>query len=64
MVMWDDGTPAPPDANIAPSEGSDPHGMPRSQPAAREQKAISLRTGKVIHRRLRRRPLPPGHPVG
>ena len=32
MVMWDDGTPAPPDANIAPSEGSDPHGTPRSQP--------------------------------
>jgi hypothetical protein len=48
MVIWDSGTPAPPDTNTAPSQGDDPHGMPRAQPAARTQKATFLRTGNVI----------------
>ncbi|MGH9033028.1 MAG: hypothetical protein ACRDZV_12950, partial [Acidimicrobiia bacterium] len=27
LVVWDYGTPAPPVENVAPSEGSDPHGL-------------------------------------
>jgi hypothetical protein len=49
LVVWDSGTPAPPDANIPPRGGSDPHGRPRSQISARVQKSEFLRTkGKVI----------------
>jgi hypothetical protein len=39
LVYWDSGNPAPPSTNTAPSGGSDPHGRPRAQPEAREQKS-------------------------
>jgi hypothetical protein len=51
LVMWDSGTPAPPDANIAPRpplHGEDPHGDPRSTPEARVQKSEFLRTGGAL----------------
>jgi hypothetical protein len=49
VVVWNSGaTPAPPDTNLAPSAGVDPHSFPRSQPAAQRQKAVFLRTGFVV----------------
>ena len=50
LVAWDSGTPAPPDANLPPSAGADPHGKPRSQVSARQQKSEFLRTtgGAVV----------------
>ena len=51
IVMWDSGTPAPPDANLPPRPpdfGDDPHGDPRSTPAARLQKSEFLRTGGAV----------------
>src|SRR5262249_60942636 len=29
LVVWDSGTPAPPNGNVAPRGGVDPHGSPR-----------------------------------
>ena len=42
IVIWDSGAPAPPPGNVAPREGEDPHGDPRSAEAARRQKAAFL----------------------
>jgi hypothetical protein len=42
IVVWDSGAPASPPANVAPGEGEDPHGDPRSSTAARRQKAEFL----------------------
>ena len=42
FVVWDSGTPTPPTGNVPPTAGSDPHGRPRSTPAARVQKAQFL----------------------
>jgi hypothetical protein len=42
LVIWDSGAAAPPIDNRAPSEGEDPHGDPRSSPAARRQKSEFL----------------------
>jgi hypothetical protein len=39
LVYWDSGTPPPPQTNTQPTEGSDPHGKPRAQVAARAQKS-------------------------
>ena len=39
LVYWDSGTPAPPTVNLPPTDGSDPHGKPRSQVIARDQKS-------------------------
>ena len=42
LVYWDSGNPPPPTTNTPPTSpefGSDPHGRPRSQVAARQQKA-------------------------
>jgi hypothetical protein len=39
MVWWDSGAPLPPPVNLAPSQGEDPHGDPRSSPDARTQKS-------------------------
>jgi hypothetical protein len=51
-VVWDSGTPAPPTDAVppdGPQYGSDPHGKPRSQVSAREQKSEFLRTnGKLV----------------
>jgi len=48
IVIWDSGTPAPPTVNLAPSVGRDPHGDPRSFPAARVQKAEFLKTNGAV----------------
>ncbi len=52
IVVWDSGTPAPPDANLPPHPpqyGTDPHENPRSQVSARAQKSEFLRTnGSVV----------------
>jgi hypothetical protein len=49
IVIWDSGAPAPPTVNLAPREGRDPHGDPRSDPDARVQKSEFLRSdGAVI----------------
>ncbi|MGQ2998668.1 hypothetical protein [Variovorax sp.] len=52
MVVWDSGPgrlPPPPQDNLAPTAGSDPHEDPRATPAARQQKSEFLRsTGKVV----------------
>lgn len=52
MVVWNSGAAyAPPPTNLAPAGpeyGDDPHEFPRAQPEAQKQKAVFLRTGKVI----------------
>lgn len=42
LVVWDSGTPAPPEGNTPPRQGSDPHEDPRADAAARRQKAAFL----------------------
>jgi hypothetical protein len=42
LVMWDSGAAPPPLENLPPSTGHDPHGDPRSDPDARDQKAAFL----------------------
>lgn len=51
MTVWDSGTPTPPVTNTpptGPAYGHDPHEDPRNSPAARQQKATFLTTGRVI----------------
>lgn len=51
MTVWDSGTPTPPLTNTPPAGpeyGHDPHEDPRNSPAARQQKATFLTTGRVI----------------
>jgi hypothetical protein len=51
MVIWDSGNPAPPLANVPPTEpafGEDPHELPRRTPAAQLQKSEFLRTGGAL----------------
>jgi hypothetical protein len=52
LVIWNSGqTFAPPPVNLVPSGpefGPDPHELPRAQPAAQQQKATFLLTGKVV----------------
>ncbi|MGH3761159.1 hypothetical protein [Actinophytocola sp.] len=48
LVVWDSGTPAPPQGNLPPTEGQDPHGDTGNTPAARQQAAHFLATGEVI----------------
>ncbi|MBV8951434.1 MAG: hypothetical protein JOZ99_11200, partial [Actinobacteria bacterium] len=51
LVVWDSGTPAPPDANLPPNPpqyGADPHEKPRSQVSAREQKSEFLQTNGAV----------------
>ncbi len=45
LIYWDSGNATPPNGNLAPSEGSDPHGHPRSEPAAGWQEAVFLLSG-------------------
>ena len=48
IVVWDSGTPAPPTVNLAPSQGRDPHGDPRSFAPARVQKSEFLRSNGAV----------------
>jgi len=52
IVLWDSGpgrTTVPPQGNVPPTTGSDPHSDPRSTVAARQQKSEFLKTGgKVV----------------
>jgi hypothetical protein len=49
LVVWDSGTPTPPTTNTPNAGGSDPHGRPRSTPAARLQKSEFLKpNGRVV----------------
>jgi len=48
LVVWDSGTPAPPNGNVAPRDGVDPHGSPRASKEAREQKSEFLKRGGRI----------------
>jgi hypothetical protein len=51
LVIWDFGNPTPPLGNLnpfPPDFGSDPHGLPRAQSAAQEQKAVFMRIGEVV----------------
>lgn len=48
MVVWDSGSPAPPLANLPPTEGRDPHEDPRADPDARRQKAAFLAPDGVV----------------
>jgi len=48
LVYWDSGTPAPPQANLPPGPGHDPHSDPRNSATARQQKSDFLQPdGKV-----------------
>ncbi|MBT2209549.1 hypothetical protein [Actinomadura sp. NEAU-AAG7] len=48
IVVWDSGSPAPPTTNTPPAQGRDPHSDPRDSADARRQKAIFLKTGRVV----------------
>jgi hypothetical protein len=48
LVIWDSGTPTPPQGNLPPTQGQDPHGHTGNTPAARAQAAHFLATGEVI----------------
>ena len=49
VVWWDAGAPPPPLENVPNRAGEDPHGAPRSEPAARVQKSEFLQVdGKVV----------------
>ena len=47
LVYWDSGNATPPNGNVPPSQGSDPHGHPRSEPASGWQEAHFLLTGEL-----------------
>jgi hypothetical protein len=48
LIYWDSGNPTPPNGNIPPSAGRDPHGHPRSEDAAGWQEAHFLLTGEML----------------
>ncbi len=48
LVYWDSGNVTPPNGNLPPSQGGDPHGHPRSEPAASWQEAHFLLTGWMV----------------
>ena len=48
LVYWDSGNATPPNGNIPPSQGSDPHSHPRNEPAAGWQEAQFLKTGWMV----------------
>ena len=48
LIYWDSGNATPPNGNIPPDEGNDPHGHPRSEPAAGWQEAQFLLTGWMV----------------
>ena len=48
LVYWDSGNATPPNGNIPPEHGGDPHGHPRSERAASWQEAEFLLSGWMI----------------
>jgi hypothetical protein len=46
LVYWDSGNATPPNGNVPPTEGRDPHGDPRNEPAAGWQEARFLLSGE------------------
>jgi hypothetical protein len=48
LIYWDSGNATPPNANQPPSNGGDPHGHSRSEPAAGWQEAQFLLTGWMV----------------
>ncbi|MGH2757188.1 MAG: hypothetical protein ACRDI3_05310 [Actinomycetota bacterium] len=48
LIYWDSGNATPPNGNIPPSQDGDPHGHPRSEPAAGWQEAHFLLTGLMV----------------
>jgi hypothetical protein len=48
LVYWDSGNATPPNANIPPSEGTDPHSHARDEPASGWQEAQFLLTGWMV----------------
>ena len=46
LIYWDSGNATPPNGNIPPDQNGDPHGHPRSEPAASWQEAHFLLTGE------------------
>ena len=48
LVYWDSGNATPPNGNVPPTHGGDPHGHPRSDPAAGWQEAHFLLTGEML----------------
>jgi hypothetical protein len=49
IVLWDSGTPDIPLANLPPRAGRDPHGDPRSDVTARQQKSDFLWVGGAVY---------------
>ena len=47
LIYWDSNNALPPNGNIPPSEGGDPHGHPRDERAASWQEAHFLLTGEM-----------------
>jgi hypothetical protein len=48
LVIWDFGTPAPPDTNQPNRRGDDPHGAGSEVPEVRELAATFLAAGEVV----------------
>jgi hypothetical protein len=48
LVYWDSGNATPPNGNIPDSQNGDPHGHPRSEPAAGWQEAEFLLSGRMV----------------
>jgi hypothetical protein len=48
LIYWDSGNATPPNGNVPAAEGGDPHGHPRSEPAAGWQEAQFLLTGWMV----------------
>jgi hypothetical protein len=48
LVVWDSGAATPPITNTAPTIPPDPHSVPRSTVAARQQKSDFLQTGGMV----------------
>lgn len=48
LIVWDSGADLAPLGNVPPRTGDDPHGDPRSDPDAQQQKSDFLQTGGTI----------------
>ncbi len=49
LIYWDSGNAIPPNGNIPPADGDDPHGHPRDEPAGGWQEAQFLLTGWMVN---------------